>query len=74
MTMPPAHRAARALLDDAAAARRAWKQYEQQAPQIIANAAEAGMSPRDIARTFDMSEGYVYRAIRDTPANLDAAE
>ncbi|MFE1842403.1 hypothetical protein [Streptomyces sp. NPDC059515] len=69
-----AHRAARALLDDAAAARRAWKAYEPEVPQIIANAHAAGMRVRDIAHAFDMGERYVYRVISETPANLDALD
>lgn len=71
---PDAYRAARALLDNAAEARRTWKAYEPQVPQIIANARAAGMRVRDIARAFDMGERYVYRVIRETPANLDALD
>jgi len=58
-------------LSEAGATRRAWKQVEQELPQIIANAAAAGDKPRGIARELDVSESYVYRMIRETPAQLD---
>jgi hypothetical protein len=62
---------ARARFTKAAAARRAWKRYEQEFPQLIADAAAAGMSAPDIARESGATESYVYRILRTTPARLD---
>ncbi|MER8086600.1 hypothetical protein ABTZ57_16055 [Streptomyces sp. NPDC094048] len=64
--------AARQRLAAAAAARRAWKEFEPQLPQIIADAAWAGRKPRDIARDIDATESYVYRVIRETAAQVPA--
>jgi AraC-like DNA-binding protein len=58
-------------LTEAGETRRAWKHIEEELPQIIANAAAAGAKPRNIARELDVSESYVYRIIRETPAQLD---
>jgi AraC-like DNA-binding protein len=57
-------------LSEAGRIRRDWKEIEDQIPQIIANAAAAGAKPRSIARELDVSESYVYRVIRETPADL----
>ncbi|WP_371795995.1 hypothetical protein [Streptomyces sp. NBC_01718] len=62
---------ARARLTKAAAARRAWKEYETELPELITAAAAAGMTAPHIARELGATESYVYRILRTTPARLD---
>lgn len=54
-------------LAEAAAARRAWMQYEPHIKEIIRDALTAGAEARTIARDLDVTESYVYRVWRDRP-------
>ncbi|HEY1179071.1 MAG TPA: hypothetical protein VGF17_23200 [Phytomonospora sp.] len=65
--MPEPTPAALTRLAEAAAARRAWMQYEPHMREIICDALTAGANARSVARDLDVSESYVYRVWRERP-------
>ncbi|MFF9262012.1 hypothetical protein [Streptomyces longwoodensis] len=57
-----------ARMSRAARAREEWKVIEPQLPGLLFEAHEQGWQPKQLTRMFDLTESYVYRALREQRA------